>query len=146
MTVLIMHPNDEIFFADLQKELTAFLYKDGRIIYSQNSLWIELGDFDLSEKSKIKQVLLGELCVCENSVYCPVQIKCNDKNITSKLTLVCLHKGKGFSSDEVAALKQKPVRPLKVFRLGIEKELSSSSKCITESKWIKLHYTTSAVE
>ena len=37
-----------------------------------------------------------------------------------------------------ASLKEKPVRQLKVFRLGIEKELSSNSKCITESKWIKI--------
>ena len=138
MTALIMHPNDEIFFTDFQKEITASLYEKGRIIYSQSPLWIELGDFNLKDKSQIKQVLVGQLCLSDNSVYCPVEIKCADRKISSKLTLVCLHKGKSFTEAELAPLKEKPERQIKVFRLGVEKELSSISKCITESKWIKV--------
>ena len=55
MTVLIMHPNDEIFYADLQKELIETLFAQDRIIYSQHPLWIELGDFDIKDKALIQR-------------------------------------------------------------------------------------------
>ena len=58
---------------------------------------------------------------------------------------------KEFSEAERKAISQKkqPVRrQLKIFRLGKEKELSSNSKCITESKWCKttLHHARTTVE
>ena len=138
MTVLIMHPNDEVFFADLQKELIAALFADERIIYSQVPLWIELGDYDLKDKSQIKQVQVGELCVEADSVYCKVRITYNGQEVNSKLTLVCLHNGKSFTPQEVAALKQKPARLLKVFRLGLVQDECPCAKSISKSVWCKL--------
>ena len=58
MTVLIMHPNDEIFFADFQKELIEKLFENGRTIYSQVPLWIELGDFEIKEKAQMKIIIM----------------------------------------------------------------------------------------
>ncbi len=138
MTVIILHPNDEIFFADIQKEVIEKLFDDGRIIYSQFPLWIELGDFDIKEKSQIKQIEIGELCLSDDSVYCSVLIETNKRNIASKLTLVCLHNGNKFSAEEVASLKQKPVRQLKVFRLGIVQEQGPHAKSISKSVWCKI--------
>ena len=146
MTVLIMHPNDEIFFADFQKELIEKLFENGRTIYSQVPLWIELGDFEIKEKAQIKQIEIGELCVSDDSVYCPVLIETDKRKIDSKLTLVCLHNGNNFTAEEVASLKQKPARQLKVFRLGIVQNEGPHAKSISKSVWCKLHHTTSTVE
>ena len=66
MTVLIMHPNDEIFCADFQKEVIEKLFDNGRTIYSQIPLWIELGNFEINEKAQIKQIEIGELCVSDD--------------------------------------------------------------------------------
>lgn len=138
MTVIILHPNDEIFFADIQKELIEKLFDDGRIIYSQFPLWIELGDFDIKEKTQIKYIEFGELCVNDNSVFYPVLIDTGERKIDSKLTLVCLHKGSFFSTQEIEILKQKPVRQLKVFRLGIVQEQGPHAKSISKSVWCKI--------
>ena len=146
MTTLLMHPNDELFFTALQKEIISALYEEGRILYSQLPLWIELGDFDLKDKALLKQVQIGELCISEESLYCPVLISCGEKQITSKLTLVCFHKGKVFTDSEIAALKEKPVRQLKVFRLGIVQNEGPHAKSISKSVWCKLHYTAATVE
>ena len=56
MTVMILHPNDELFFADLQKELIKSLFVEGRIIYSQIPLWIELGDFDIKDAAGFSEL------------------------------------------------------------------------------------------
>ena len=83
---------------------------------------------------------VGGLEICENSVFIPVTISTKSGQVNSKLTLVRLHKGRTFGksdSEKLAKIKQ-PVRQLKIFRLGNEKELSSVSKCIIESKWIKI--------
>ena len=138
MTALILHPNDELFYVDLQKKIIDVLFSEERILYQKLPLWIEFDNFDLKDKSQIKKVSIGELCTCEDSVYCQVFINCGQRKIESKLTLVCLYKGKSFTDSEIAGLKEKPARQIKVFRLGIEKELSSNSKCITESKWVKV--------
>lgn len=138
MTVIIMHPNDEIFFADIQKELIEKLFDDGRIIYSQFPLWIELGDFDIKEKTQIKCIKFDELYVNDNSVFYPVLIDIGERKIDSKLTLVCLHKGRFFSTQEIEILKQKPVRQLKVFRLGIVQEQGPHAKSISKSVWCKI--------
>ena len=138
MTVLIMHPNDELFFADLQKELIAALFCEERIIYSQIPLWIELGEIELKAKSQIRQVQVEELCVEADSVNCKVRIQFNDCEIISKLTLVCLHKGKMFTDEEIDILKEKPVRQLKVFRLGLVQDEGPCAKSISKSVWCKL--------
>ncbi len=138
MTVLIMHPNDELFFADLQKELIAALFCEERIIYSQIPLWIELGEIELKAKFQIRQVQVEELCVKADSVNCNVRIQFNDCKIVSKLTLVCLHKGKMFTDEEIDVLKEKPVRQLKVFRLGLVQEQGPHTKSISKSVWCKI--------
>ena len=70
----------------------------------------------------------------------PHPIISDNGEFSSKLTLVNLHNGRHFTDSDrqiISKIKQ-PVRQLKVFRLGIEKELSSNSKCITDSKWYKI--------
>ena len=146
MTVVIMHPSDELFFADLQKELICTLYEKNRIMSQTVPLWFELGDFDIAAKTQIKQVRIGELCVMPDSVYCPVLIECDGRIINSKLTLVSLFRGKDFSPEEVAALKQKPARQLKVFRLGIAQDEGPHAKSISKSVWCKLHHSRTTVE
>ena len=88
----------------------------------------------------IRQVEFGEIEISENSVFIPVTIITESSQYLSKLTLVNLHSGRqftGFDRQTISKIKQ-PVRQLKVFRLGIEKELSPNSKCITDSKWYKI--------
>ena len=140
MTALIMHPNDEVFFTDLQKEIIAALYEDGRIIYSKLPLWIELGDFNLKDKALIQKVQIRELSFSGETIYCPVLIECSNVQINSKLTLVCLHKGRFFSDSDKQKLAQikMPVRQLKVFRLGIVQEEGACAKSISKSVWCKL--------
>ncbi len=146
MTALILHPNDELFYADLQKEIIASLFSKDRILYQKLPLWIEFEAFDLKEKSQIKEVQIGELYICEDSVYCPVSILCSEGKINSKLTLVCLHKGKKLTSAEIAGLKEKPVRQIKVFRLGSVADQGPHAKSISKSVWCKLHNTRATIE
>ena len=138
MTALILHPNDELFFIDLQKQITSELFTEERIIIQPSPLWIELGDFDIKEKAQIKQVQIKKLSLCDNYIYCPVLLEYKGKQITSKLTLVCLHKGKAFTEKEIAALKEKPERQLKVFRLGLVQDQGPHAKSISKSVWCKL--------
>ncbi len=102
------------------------------------------GGFDTSSGLLNHRVIVGVdvggLEICENSVFIPFTISTKSGQVNSKLTLVRLHKGRTFDksdSEKLAKIKQ-PVRQLKVFRLGNEKELSFVSKCIVESKWIKI--------
>lgn len=138
MTALLMHPNDEIFFTALQKEIIALLYEEGRIIYSQIPLWIDLDAFDIKDKAMIKKVQIGQLCVEEASVYCPVSVEYGDRQINSRLDLIHLHKGKAFTASQTASLKEKPVRQLKVFRLGLMQEQGPHVKSISKSVWCKI--------
>lgn len=134
MAVLLLHPTEELKLVKLQKELISELFEDGRILIAAKPLWIPLNH------SNINKVELGELENTENDIYIPVTITVPEGNYMSKLTLVSLHSGCSFTNTDyqiISKIKQ-PVRQLKVFRLGIEKVLSPVSKCITESKWIKL--------
>lgn len=143
MAVLILHPTEELIFTKLQKELISELFEDGRILVAAKPLWIHwLNDttFGLLNNRNISKVELGDFEFSEFSIYVPVTITIDSEQYSSKLTLVNLHNGRQFNDIDrqiISKIKQ-PVRHLKVFRLGIEKELSSVSKCITESKWIKI--------
>ena len=143
MAVLILHPTEELIFAKLQKELISELYEDGRIMYAVKPLWIEIEDTRwLSDaKHRIETTIeLGDFEATSTEISVPVTITTDDSKINTKLILVKIHSGKDFTTEERQTISQKkqPVRQLKIFRLGIEKELSSNSKCITKSKWIKL--------
>ncbi len=172
MVVIILHPTEELIFAKLQKELTAELFEDGRIMYSVKPLWIQVntvfesvettaehelskvrGGFDtaagLLNHRNFSKVELGKFEITETEVFIPVTIIFDDGKFTSKLTLVNLYNGSHFTDSDhkiISKIKQ-PVRQLKIFRLGVEKELSSNSKCITDSKWIKIksHYIASSI-
>ena len=100
MTVLIMHPNDELFFADLQKELIAALFCEERIIYSQVPLWIEIGEIELKTKSQIRQVQVEELCVEADSVNCKVRIQFNEREILDNPGKVSAEVAKSFAESE----------------------------------------------
>ena len=91
----------------------------------------------LNHRSSIE---LGDLQASNTEILIPITITADDSTINTKLTLVKIHSGKEFTDTERQKIAQKkqPVRQLKIFRLGIEKELSPVSKCITDSKWIKL--------
>lgn len=138
MTVILLHPTDELFFAKLQKELTELLFEDDRILYQNIPLWIELGELELSEKKLIKKIEIGEMEICENSVICPVTVILENKQFSSKLTLVSIYKGRSISDSEIAVQKNKPVRQLKVFRLGITQDDGPHAKSISKSVWCKL--------
>ncbi len=156
--VLIPHPTEELIFAKLQKELISDFFEEGRILYAVKPLWIKINTPRwLSSPEGVSkpqsgskpvvsircfaslnhQVDLGNLESTETEIFITVTI---NKETSGKLSLVKIHSGKEFTDSERQSLSQKkqPVRQLKVFRLGVEKELSSNSKCITESKWIKI--------
>ena len=138
MAVIILHPTEELKLSNFQKELISELFDDKRILVAAKPLWIHLPD-SIQLKS-IKGISFSDLETAETSIFIPVEINTTEGSYTSKLTLVILHSGRQFSGSDRQVLQQKkqPVRQLKVFRLGTEKELSPVSKCITESKWMKL--------
>lgn len=138
MIVILLHPTDELFFANLQKELTECLFKEDRILYQNTPLWIELGELELDEKKLIKNVEIGEMEICENSVICPVTVILENKQISSKLTLVSIYKGDNILNSEITIQKNKPIRQLKVFRLGIMQNEGPHAKSISKSVWCKL--------
>lgn len=138
MTVILLHPTDELFFANLQKELTECLFKEDRILYQNTPLWIELGELELDGKKLIKKVEIGEMEICENSVICPVTVILENKQISSKLTLVSVYKGDNILNSEITIQKNKPIRQLKVFRLGIMQNEGPHAKSISKSVWCKL--------
>ena len=138
MTVILLHPTDELFFANLQKELTERLFKEDRILYQNTPLWIELGELELDEKKLIKKVEIGEMEICENSVICPVTVILENKQFSSKLTLVSVYKGDNILNSEITIQKNKPIRHLKVFRLGIMQNEGPHVKSISKSVWCKL--------
>ena len=144
MAVLILHPTEELIFAKLQKELISDFFLEGRLLYAIKPLWIQ---FDAGKPARVE---LGDLEATTSEIFVPVSISNNEATIKAKLSLIKIHSGKEFSEAERKAISQKkqPVRQLKIFRLGKEKELSSNSKCITESKWCKttLHHARSTVE
>jgi len=143
MAVIILHPTEELKLINLQKELISELFTEGRILVAAMPLWIPLVDSTdtTAEHEKLKyQIELNNLEITDTEVFIPVTITSDKGKFSSKLTLVNLHSGQNFSDSDrqIISQKKQPVRQLKVFRLGIEKELSSNSKCITESKWIKI--------
>ena len=143
MAVIIIHPTEELKLINLQKELISELFTEGRILVAAMPLWIPLVDSaeTTTEHEKLKyQIELNNLEITDTEVFIPVTITSDKGKFSSKLTLVNLHSGQNFSDSDrqIISHKKQPVRQLKVFRLGIEKELSSNSKCITESKWIKI--------
>ena len=140
--VLIPHPTEELIFAKLQKELISEFFDEERVLYAVKPLWISCGfdiDFGLLNHS-VQSVETGNLEATAREILIPVTIKTQDTEFHSKLTLVNIYSGKEFSDSEreVIVQKKQPVRQLKIFRLGNEKELSSISKCISDSKWFKL--------
>ena len=138
MAVIILHPSEELKLSGFQKDLISELFDDKRILVAAKPLWIHLPD-TIQHKS-IKSIIFDDLETSAESIFIPVEIETTEGSYTSRLTLVILHSGRQFSGFDRQSLQQKkqPVRQLKVFRLGIEKELSSNSKCITGSKWVKL--------
>ena len=142
MAVIILHPTDELKLVNFQKELISMLFEEGRIMIAQKPLWIKFGGgFDtLAARAFNHRIELGDLEVTAKEIFIPVTITTDTASYNSRLKLINLHSGKAFSGFDRQKLSEKkqPVRQLKVFRLGEEKELSSNSKCITESKWIKL--------
>jgi hypothetical protein len=138
MTVIIPHPTEELIFAKLQKELISELFEDGRIMIAENPLWIPLnpvieceqgerieitgasdncdldtenGGFDTTLRVTQPPVV-GELEICENSVFIPLTIATVSGQLNSKLTLVRLHKGCNFDKfdrEKLVKIKQ-PVK------------------------------------
>ncbi len=140
MTVIIPHSTEELMLIKLQKELIDLLFEAGRIITAAYPLWIELGDFELSEKSDIKKVELGELETEGSEIFCPVTIKFGREKLSSKLTLVSIYSNKDFSDKDKIKLSQKkqPVKQLTVFRLGITADQGPHAKSISKSVWCKI--------
>ncbi len=152
MAVVILHPTEELKLIKFQKELISDLFTEGRILLAARPLWIEIGSDSVTYKEltslNIRSIDFGELEISDKEIYIPVIISTENEQIASKLSLVSIYSGNTFSDSDRTIIRQKkqPVRQLKVFRLGNEKELSSVSKCITESKWCKLHYPTTTVK
>ena len=144
MAVVILHPTEELKLIKFQKELISDLFTEGRILLADRPLWIEIGSDSVTYKElpslNIRSIDFGEPEISDKEIYIPVIISTENEQIVSKLSLVSIYRNNTFSDSDRTIIRQKkqPVRQLKVFRLGIEKELSSNSKCITESKWIKI--------
>ncbi len=143
MTVIIPHSTEELKLIQLQKELITIFFEKDRIITASYPLWIELGDFELTEKEGIKKIELGDLIAGGHEILCPVKIECKGKTLSSKLPLVSIYKGPDFSEEEkkIMAEKKQPVKLIKVFRLGIVADEGPHAKSISKSVWCKLHHT-----
>lgn len=142
MTVIILHPTEELKLINFQKELIEELFENDRILYRTTPLWI---DFKDSEELKtagknIQSVNLGEVEISDKSIFIPLQIQTSEGHINSKLTLVNIYSGKDFSDKDIQIIKQKkqPVNQLKIFRLGIVQEEGSHAKSISKSVWCKI--------
>ena len=152
MAVVILHPTEELKLIKFQKELISDLFTEGRILLAARPLWIEIGSDSVTYKElpslNIRSIDFGELEISDKEIYIPVIISTENEQIVSKLSLVSIYRNNTFSDSDRTIIRQKkqPVRQLKVFRLGNEKELSSVSKCITEYKWCKFHYPTTTVK
>ena len=152
MAVVILHPTEELKLIKFQKELISDLFTEGRILLAARPLWIKIGSdsvpYNELTSLNIRSIEFGELEISDKEIYIPVIISTENEQIDSKLSLVSIYSNNTFSDSDRTIIRQKkqPVRQLKVFRLGNEKELSSISKCITESKWYKLHYPTTTVK
>ena len=140
MTVMILHPTEELKLINFQKEVIEALFENDRILFASAPLWIELGNFELTAKNQIKRIEIGGIEFSEDSIYSQVLIENENGTLSSKLTLVCLHKGKVFSDSDKQKLAQikMPIRQLKVFRLGIVQEEGACAKSISKSVWCKL--------
>ncbi len=121
-------------------------------MYAAFPLWIELGDFDLSEKNTIKKIEAGEIDFTDSCFFFPVKIEIENKDgfhiAESKIPLIFLKNGKPFSDEDrkIALQKKQPVKQLNVFRLGIVQEEGPHAKSISKSVWCKLHHTAATVE
>lgn len=144
MAVVILHPTEELKLIEFQKELISDLFTEGRILLAARPLWIEIGSnfvpYNELTSLNIRSIDFGELEISDKEIYIPVRINTENEQTASKLSLVSIYSSNTFSDSDRTIIRQKkqPVRQLKIFRLGNEKELSSVSKCISESKWIKL--------
>lgn len=154
MTVIIPHPTEELIFAKLQKEIISELFEDGRIMIAEKPLWIPVTPVIECEQSERIEItvtqppVVGELEICEDSVFVEVTVKSDSGDFLSRLNLVRLHSGRQFSDSDrlkLAKIKQ-PVRQLKVFRLGLMQEEGLHAKSISKSVWCKLHHTRTTVE
>lgn len=152
MTVIIPHSTEEIRLYDFQKYLISSLFEEGRIMYAAFPLWIELKDFELSEKNTIKKIQIEEIEFTEKNIFCPVKIEIENKAgfhiAESKIPLIFLKNGKPFSDEDrkIALQKKQPVKQLNVFRLGIVQEEAPHAKSISKSVWCKLHHAAATVE
>ena len=121
-------------------------------MYAAFPLWIELKDFELSEKNTIKKIEIEEIEFTEKSIFYPVKIEIENKAgfhiAESKIPLVFLKNGKPFSDEDkkIALQKKQPVKQLNVFRLGIVQEEGPHAKSISKSVWCKLHHAAATVE
>ena len=143
MTVIIMHPADELRLIKLQKELIEAFFEEtplpaGNVFYPQIPLWIELADFSLSDKAQIVKVELEDFDFSESSIFCPVKITCKKKTISSRLTLVNILHGSFFDFKKDMQKIKQPVKALKVFRLGLVAEQGPHAKSISKSVWCKI--------
>ena len=132
--VLIPHPTEELQLIKFQKKIIETLFEKDRIMYSQLPLWIPLE----TKPAVIKEVCFAAPDFSDKLIFIPVTVCGNDFEIKTTLPLVHLHSGRPFSKEDIKKIPNLEIKKLKIFRLGIEKELSSNSKCITDSKWIKV--------
>ena len=141
MAVIILHPTEELKLINFQKELISDLFTEGRILVAARPLWIPVDEtFEKLNHHNISSVEFGDLETTESEIYIPVKIATTNGNKSSKLSLVSIYNNSNFTEPDrqIISQKKQPVRQLKIFRLGNEKELSSISKCITDFKWIKI--------
>lgn len=143
MTVLMFHSTEQLKLVALQKKLTAALNNRDVIFYAHMPLWLELPQnlqqTDLKSLSKsIKKITVVSFVCNSDTVFLKFQIDVSDNKYFAELPLI--HKYKGDKEDKFNMPEQKelPFEMVTIFRLGIQKKLSSNSKCITESKWVKM--------
>ncbi len=149
MFVIIPHSTEELKLINFQKQLIAEFFQEDRIIYPTFPLWIELSEKtasynknELKNMSKeIQAVKLGDLTTDFKSIFIPVQIKNQNEDFISELTLVRIHRGQTFTTSDKSHLSEikQPVNQLKIFRLGIEQAEGPYSKSISNSVWVKLN-------
>lgn len=150
--VIVLNPNDLVKIKELQNKYI-LNFKDYTLCKSF-PLWIpfelplSLSTKSLKELSKeINKITIDSPLLDKNlsKIICPVKISCQKKEIKSYLPFIeIIAKDSSFKKEaekilkKIKAEKQDFPMELSVFRLGLNKELSSNSFSLEDSVWVKL--------
>lgn len=166
MTVIVLHPSDELKILNISKQISTFLSSNSIITYRNTPLWIPFFqtqfqfsfDDDLQTDSLEKTTNLKELAnkisniqihspqINDDIIFCPVTITFNKQDFFTKLIISKIYNQKTENTDlsnteilqkKIAASETFPMQ-LKIFRFAKQIQLSKNSFSLSDFVWKKL--------